>query len=401
MLQGAAVRTRIQPPVTLPLRTSHLGAGLVAVLVGYAGTLAIVFQAAAAAGASQAELGSWLWALGVGTGLSTIGLSLATRMPILTAWSTPGAALLVTALPGLSMAEAVAGFVCSSLLLTLAGVLGWFDLLLRHLPRSLAAAMLAGVLLRFGLEAFAAVPQAPVLGLAMILAWLAGRVLVPDLAVGLTLLVGLLVATLQDGLAVSGIELLFARPVWVSPAFSVAAVLGVGVPLFLVTMAAQNLPGIAVLRGHGYAVRAGPLVAWTGATGLVLAPLGGYGFNLAAITAAICSGPEADPDPGRRWLASASAGTFYLVLGVFGATVASLLAAMPATLILVLAGLALLPTLAGSLAAALADPDQREAAIVAFLVTASGVDVAGMGSALPGLLAGVAVMAARRGRRTG
>ncbi|MDZ3823719.1 MAG: benzoate/H(+) symporter BenE family transporter [Pseudoxanthomonas sp.] len=380
------------------LRPSHLGAGLVAVLIGYAGTIAIVFQAAAAAGASQAELGSWLWALGVGTGLSTIGLSLAYRMPILTAWSTPGAALLVSALPGLSMAEAVAGFLCSSLLLTLAGVLGWFDLLLRYLPRSLAAAMLAGVLLRFGLEAFGAVPQAPVLGLAMLLAWLAGRVLFPDLAVGLTLLAGLLVAAWQGSLAIDQVELLLARPVWVTPSFSVAAVLGVGVPLFLVTMAAQNLPGIAVLRGNGYPVRAGPLVAWTGATGLVLAPLGGYGFNLAAITAAICSGPEADPQPGRRWLASLSAGIFYLALGLFGATVASLLAAMPPTLILVLAGLALLPTLAGSLATSLAEADQREAAILAFLVTGSGVNVAGLGSAFLGLLAGIAVLVVRRGR---
>lgn len=383
----------------LPLRASHLATGLVAVLVSYAGTIAIVFQAAAAAGASQAELGSWLWALGIGTGLSTIGLSLATRAPVLTAWSTPGAALLAASLAGLSMAEAVAAFLFCSLLLTLVGVMGWFDAIVRRLPRGLAAAMLGGVLLRFGLEAFAVVPQAPVLALAMLAAWLAGWLRAPRQAVPLMLAVGLAVAALTGRFDVAAIEVSLALPVWTAPAPSAAALVGVGLPLFLVTLAAQNLPGIAVLRGNGYGVAAGPLVGWTGATGLVMAPFGGFAFNLAAITAAICAGPQADPDPARRWLASTSAGAFYLVAGALGATVASVLAALPLPLVALLAGLALLPTLAASLHAALEDGQEREAAMVTFLATASGMTWFGLGSAFWGLVFGLAVHRLGRWRK--
>ncbi|MBX3724631.1 MAG: benzoate/H(+) symporter BenE family transporter [Xanthomonadales bacterium] len=387
--------------VAASLRISHLATGLTAVLVGYAGTVAIVFQAAAAVGASQAQLASWLWALGIGTGLSTLALSLAHRAPVLTAWSTPGAALLATSLPGLSMAEAVAAFLFCSFLLTCVGLFGWFDAIVRNLPRSLAAAMLAGVLLRFGLDAFAVLPTEPVLVLAMLAAWLAGWVWAPRLAVPLLLGVGLLTAVLLGQVDTALIELRLAMPVWTTPVPSVAALLGVGLPLCLVTLAAQNLPGIAVLRGNGYELRASPLIGWTGFTGLALGPFGGYAFNLAAITAAICAGPQSDPDPNRRWLSSMSAGGFYLVAGLMGASVASVLAALPIALVALLAGLALLSTLAGSLASALEDAGQREAAIVTFLVTGSGMAWFGLGSGFWGLVFGLGVHWAGRWRVRG
>lgn len=381
-----------------PVRVAHLATGLTAVMVGYAGTVAIVFQAAAAVGASQAELASWLWALGIGTGLSTIALSLASRAPVLTAWSTPGAALLATSLPGLSMGEAVAAFLFCSLLLTCVGAFGWFDAVVRSLPRSLAAAMLAGVLLRFGLDAFAIVPAEPVLALAMLAAWLAGWLWAPRQAVPLVLAVGLSTALWLGQVDVARVELRLAAPVWTTPAPSMAVLLGVGLPLFVVTLAAQNLPGIAVLRGNGYDLRASPLIGWTGLTGLALAPFGGHAFNLAAITAAICAGPQSDPDPARRWLSSMSAGGFYLVAGLLGASVASVLAALPIALVALLAGLALLSTLAGSLATALDDAGQREAAIVTFLVTGSGMAWFGLGSAFWGLVFGLVVCQAGRWR---
>jgi benzoate membrane transport protein len=368
---------------------SHLSAGFIAVLVGYTSSAAIIFQAASAAGATPAQLGSWLWALGIGMGATCIGLSLRYRAPVLTAWSTPGAALLVTALSGVPMNEAIGAFLFSSLLITVCGVSGWFEKLMHRIPRALAAAMLAGVLLRFGLEAFASMGTRLALVVAMLLAYLVMRRLLPRYAVPLTLLAGLAVALAQGLIRFDAFALEFASPVFTLPAFSAATLIGVGLPLFVVTMASQNVPGVAVLRANGYSTPVSPLVGWTGATGVLLAPFGGYAFNLAAITAAICMSRDADADPERRYLAAVWAGVFYLVTGVLGGTVASLFAAFPAELVMAIAGLALLGTIANSLAGALAREDEREAALITFLVTASGVSLFGIGSAFWGLVFGL------------
>jgi benzoate membrane transport protein len=368
---------------------SHVSAGFIAVLVGYTSSAAIIFQAASAAGATPAQLGSWLWALGIGMGATCIGLSLRYRAPVLTAWSTPGAALLVTALSGVPMNEAIGAFLFSSLLITVCGVSGWFEKLMHRIPRALAAAMLAGVLLRFGLEAFASMGTRLALVVAMLLAYLAMRRLLPRYAVPLTLLAGLAVALAQGLIRFDAVALEFASPVFTLPAFSPATLIGVGLPLFVVTMASQNVPGVAVLRANGYSTPVSPLVGWTGATGVLLAPFGGYAFNLAAITAAICMSRDADADPDRRYLAAVWAGVFYLVTGVLGGTVASLFAAFPAELVMAIAGLALLGTIANSLAGALAHEDKREAALITFLVTASGVSLFGIGSAFWGLVFGL------------
>ena len=370
---------------------SAVAAGFVTVLVGFASSAAIVFQAAQALGASPAQTASWMWALGIGMGLTCIGLSLRWKMPVVTAWSTPGAAVLVTSAAGVPMDEAVAGFLVSAVLIAVAGFSGLFERMLGRIPLSLASAMLAGVLLRFGIDAFTSIQTQPVLVLSMLATWLLTRRWWPRYAIIATLLVGIAVAAATSQLQLAGLRLELAQPVWTTPRPSLASVLGVALPLFVVTMASQNVPGVAVIRASGYAVPVSPAIGWTGATNLVLAPFGGFALNLAAITAAICMGPEAHPDPARRYVAAVWAGVFYLLVGVFGATVAGLFAAFPTELVLAIAGIALFGTLGNSLATALHAVDEREAALVTFLVTASGLSLLGIGAAFWGLVAGVIV----------
>lgn len=368
---------------------SSITAGFVAVLVGYTSSAVIIFQAAAAAGASQAEVTSWFFALGIGMGLSTLGLSLYYRAPILTAWSTPGAALLVTSLPDLSMSEAIGAFILCSLLIILAGVTGWFERLMKYLPQELATAMLAGVLLQFGLAAFKAAETQLLLVVVMFAIYLIGKRLLPRYAILLVLAGGTLVAALSGLLQLESLGFELAKPVFTAPTFSLSALIGVGVPLFVVTMASQNMPGIAVIRASGYTTPLSPLITWTGITSLLLAPFGAFALNLAAITAAICMSEEAHPDKKRRYTAALSAGIFYLISGLLAASVATLLFAFPQVLVLTLAGLALLSTIGNSLAVALGNPSGREAALITFLITASGMTLFSVGSAFWGLLAGM------------
>lgn len=370
-------------------RLSHITAGFVAVLVGYSSSVAIVFQAANAAGATAGELNSWLWALGIGMGLSCIGLSLAYRQPILTAWSTPGAALLVTSLADLSMSQAIGAFLFSSLLMTLAGLTGSFQRLMQWVPQPLAAAMLAGVLVGFGLDVFVSLEKDWALAGLMVVSFFLARRILPRYAIPISLACGILWAFADNQLQIDALDWTPAMPIFIMPEFSLAAMLGVGIPLFIVTLSSQNVPGLAVLRANGYHVNASPLISWTGGLGLVLGPFGGYAFNLAAITAAICMTPDADPDPSERWRASVWAGIFYVFTGLFGATVVSMFIAFPQVLIATIAGLALLGTIAGGLHTALAENQLREAALVTFLTTASGMTLLGLGSAFWGLVFGL------------
>ncbi len=381
------------------LSASAVVAGFVTVLVGFTSSAAIVFQAAGAAGATPAVIGSWMLALGIGMGLTCIGLSLRYRVPVVTAWSTPGAAVLVTAVAGLPMAESVGAFLISGALLTLAGFSGLFERWMARLPIALAQGMLAGVLLRFGLDVFVSMRTRLGLVLVMFLVYLAGRRLWPRWAVIGALLAGSAVAAAQGLLHLGEVRLALATPIFTSPAFSWRAAIGVALPLFVVTMASQNVPGVAVLRGSGYhQTPVSPLVGWTGAATLALAPFGGYALNLAAITAAICMGREAHEDPARRYVAAVAAGAFYLVVGLFGATVGALFAAFPRELVLAIAGLALFGTIGGGLASALREEKEREAALVTFLVSASGLTLWGVGAAFWGLVAGVLTLLALRRR---
>ena len=395
-----AAVTRSEPryiagPVRLlrDLSASAVVAGFVTVLVGYTSSAVIVFQAARACGGGPAEIASWMFALGLGMGLTCIGLSLRYRVPVVTAWSTPGAALLATSAAGLPMSAAIGAFLACGLLLLVFGVTGWFERGMSRVPLPIASGMLAGVLLRFGMDAFVALKTQLALVLAMFAAYLVGRRLWPRYAVVGVLLLGSALAAWRGLLDLHGVRLELARPVFTAPVFTASALVGVAVPLFVVTMASQNVPGVAVMRASGFGdAPVSPLIGWTGLTTVLLAPFGGYAFNLAAITAAICMGREAHEDPRRRYVAAVAAGFFYLLTGIFGATVGALFAAFPRELVMAVAGLALVNTIGGGLAAAVRDDREREPALVTFLVTASGVSLFGVGSAFWGLVAGLAAL---------
>ncbi|WP_281176768.1 benzoate/H(+) symporter BenE family transporter [Comamonas aquatica] len=369
---------------------SALSAGFVAVLVGVTSSVALVFQAAQAFGATPAEISSWMWALGWGIGLCCAVPSLLLRKPVMVAWSTPGAAVLAAAgvAGGFSMAEAVGAFIVSAALIALCGFSGWFERVMDRIPAAIAAALLAGVLARFGLQVFESAQTALPLVLSMLLTYVLSRRLWPRYAVMLTLMAGIACAAWQGQMQWSQVEWRLALPVFTTPSFTWQACISVALPLFVVTMASQNLPGVAVIRTAGYALPVSRLVGTTGVVTLLLAPFGAFGINLAAITAAICMGTEAHADPAKRYTAAVWCGLFYVLLGIFGAVVAGLLAAFPKELVMAIAGLALLGSIGGGLVAALQQDSSREAALITFLVTLSGVVIAGIGSAFWGVVAG-------------
>ncbi|WP_207887117.1 benzoate/H(+) symporter BenE family transporter [Pseudomonas sp. 30_B] len=383
--------TPASPPLR-PLADSSpaaIVAGFVAMLTGYTSSLVLMFQAGQAAGLTTAQISSWIWALSIGMALTTIGLTLRYRTPIVIAWSTPGAALLISSLPGVPYGEAIGAFIVCAGLITLCGVTGSFDRLMRQVPGSLAAALLAGVLFRICVEILHAAEQQTLLVVAMFLSYLVAKRLSPRYAVFAALLVGVALAGFLGLLDFSHFQLEIARPVWTTPSFSLAATISIGIPLFIVAMASQNMPGLAVLRADGYQVPASPLISVTGIASLLLAPFGSHGINLAAISAAICTGPEAHENPHKRYTAALWCGLFYGVAGIFGATLAALFTALPKALVLSIAALALLGSITNGLTNAMADARQREAAMVTFLVTASGFTLFSVGSAFWGLVAGL------------
>ncbi len=365
-------------------------------LVGFTSSVAIVFQAAQAFQATPAQISSWMWALGIGMGLCTVLPSLYYKKPIMVAWSTPGAAVLATAgvaggvSGGFSMAEAVGAFMVSAALITLCGVTGWFEKVMMRIPVAIASALLAGVLARFGMQGFTAAQTALPLVLLMLLVYLLARRLMPRYAVVATLLAGIAYAALRGQLSAQSIRFTFTLPVLVVPQFTFSAVVSLALPLFVVTMASQNLPGVAAIRATGYGgqIPVSKVITLTGLATLALAPFGAFALNLSAITAAIVMGKEAHADADKRYTAAVSCGLIYLVIGTFGAAVTSLLAAFPKELVAAIAGLALLGTIGAGLAAAVRDEAHREAALVTFLVTLSGVVIAGIGSAFWGVAAG-------------
>ncbi|WP_410209374.1 benzoate/H(+) symporter BenE family transporter [Aquirhabdus sp.] len=377
---------------------STVAAGFVTVLVGFTSSAVIIFQAAQALGASPAEIASWIWALGIGIGLTSIGLSLYYKMPIVTAWSTPGAALLISSASGLSMAEAIGGFLISAGLIILTGFSGLFERTMRKIPISIASAMLAGILIKFGMNVFIAMTSQFVMVFGMFLVYLFARRFQPRYAVVLTLLVGVIYAGFANLLTFNVVQFQVASPIWIMPVFSVHS-LAIGLPLFIVTMTSQNIPGVSVLRASGYHAPISPIVGWIGIVNAVLAPLGAFALNLAAITAAICTGREAHEDSHKRYTAALSAGILYCLIGIFGATITSLFLAFPRELILAIAGLALFGTVASGLATALDQEAEREAALITFLVTASGVTLWGIGAAFWGLLAGIIALVISRYRK--
>ena len=385
----SAMLVAMRPPLT-DFSLSAATAGFVAVLVGFTSSVAIVFQAATALGATPAQIGSWMWALGLGMGLCSLIPSLWLKKPVMVAWSTPGAAVLATAgvSGGFGMAEATGAFLVCAALITLFGVTGWFEALMDRIPMPIANALLAGVLARFGLDAFVALKTAFALVGLMLLTYLLGRRFWARYAVPGVLAVGTLFAALQGQLHLQDVPWRLTVPVFTAPVFSLQAAVSLALPLFVVTMASQNLPGVAVIRASGYEMPLSKIITLTGVASLLLAPFGAFALNLSAITAAICMGREAHADPARRYVAAATCGLIYCVIGLFGAAVAGVLTAFPRELVAAIAGLALLGSIGGGLGAALQDDAHREAALITFLVTLSGVGLWGIGSAFWGVVAG-------------
>ncbi|WP_431099474.1 benzoate/H(+) symporter BenE family transporter [Polaromonas aquatica] len=391
------------------LNLAAFTAGFVAVLVGFTSSVAIVFQAALAFNATPAEIASWMWALGIGMGVCSVVPSLWLKKPVMVAWSTPGAAVLASAglAGGFSMGEAVAAFMVSAVLITLFGITGWFEKIMNRIPVAIASALLAGVLARFGIQAFAVAQTALPLVLLMLAIYLLGKRLMPRYAVVLTLVGAVVFAAARGQLAWSEVTFSLAMPVFVMPEFTLAAVVSLAIPLFVVTMASQNLPGVAAIHAAGYGpdspdggIPVSKVITLSGLATLVLAPFGAFALNLSAMTAAICMGNEAHEDPARRYTAAVCCGALYIVIGTFGAAITGLLTAFPKELVLAIAGLALLGTIGNGLAAAMEDESHREAALITFLVTLSGVVIAGIGSAFWGVVAGaVALFVQQYGQR--
>ncbi|MFP6850797.1 MAG: benzoate/H(+) symporter BenE family transporter [Pseudomonas sp.] len=364
-------------------------AGLISVIINYGGTFILVFQAAKVAGLGPELTASWVWSISIGVGVSGIILSWITREPIITAWSTPAAAFLVTALASTPYAQAVGAYMISAAAFVLLGLSGCFERVIRLIPPGVAAGLLAGILLQFGIGAFAGMSVDPLLAGLLIVAYVLFKRFTARYAVVGILVLGLVFLLVQERVDLSGLTLTLAAPVFSGPEFSLNALLSVALPLFLITLTGQYMPGMLVLRNDGFKTSANPIVAVTGLGSLLMAPFGSHAFNIAAITAAICTGREAHEDPSKRWIAGVAAGVCYIVVGVFGVTLAAVFMALPATFIATLAGLALLGTIGASLASAMADSKTREASLITFLASASNITLLGIGGAFWGLLIGL------------
>ena len=353
------LRSLSPPHARRDISASAIAAGLVAVLVSFGGTAVLMVQAGHAAGLNAAQIGSWIGSLSLVLGAGGAAYSLRTGLPVVMAWSTPGAALLVTALAGVPFNEAVGAFVLAAALTLACGLFGWIDPILRRIPGEIAAAMLAGVLLNFGMGVFTSLGKQPALVLAMCAAYLLCRRWAPRYAVLVVMGVAVAVAAAQGLIQTDQLNLHLTEFVWTTPVFSAQAAISLGIPLFVVAMASQNLPGLAILQASGYRPPASRLVAATGVLGLLAAPFGAHSVTLGAISAAICTGPEAHPDPSKRYIAAATYGLSYFALSIVAGAVAVFFQALPAALLAALAGLALLGTIMGGMATAMANPAAR------------------------------------------
>lgn len=383
---------------------SAVMAGLVAVVVSYSGPLLVVLQSAKNAGLSTGQTTSWVWAISIASGVVCSVLSLVTRQPVMVAWSVPGAALLLTALGNYSYSDAIGAYLVAGVLATVLGVTGLFGRLLAVVPGPILAGVLAGVLLPFVLSAAGAVVSSPLVAGGLVVAYFVGRRFVPRYAVIVALFAGVLLAILTGGISAPQLSLALAGPLWTTPTFSVSAVMGIAVPLLIVTTAGQNGPGLAMMTSSGYVPNDRLLLGGAGVASVIFAPFGSHAINLAAITAGICSGPEAHEDSRRRYVAGIACGVFYLVFGTFSTAVVALFAVIPAPMLTALAGVALLGAFQGAVRDMVLDsggrPAELEAALVTLAVTASGVAPWGVVSPFWGCLAGVGVyMLARRRRK--
>ncbi|WP_439501369.1 benzoate/H(+) symporter BenE family transporter [Aminobacter ciceronei] len=372
------------------MRVSIPISAFVAAIVGFGSTLAIIVAAADAVGATQVQTASWVTAICLAMAFETAWLSWRTRMPVISAWSTPGAAL-IAASSGFTINEAVGAFLVAGVLLVLTGLIKPLTQLISRIPASVASGMLAGIVVTFAINAAKALPTDPWLILPLIGAFFLVRLYNPALSVLVVLVGGGLAAFLTGRVGTLPVPELSTLTL-IAPEFTLTATIGLALPLYLVTMASQNLSGLAVLRAAGYNPEPGPLIGVTGLFSVLSAPFGASTTNLAAISAAICTGPDVHPDMKERWKTGPFYALAYLVFAAFGASLVAVFAVLPPSLIVLVAGLGLVSSLANALAIALKDDHHRMAATIAFVVTASGLTLLGVGSAFWGLVAGLVVL---------
>ena len=367
---------------------SAITAGFVAVLVSYSGPLAIFFQAAQSADISSTMMTSWVWAISMGAAISGILLSVWLKVPVVTAWSAPGTALLVTLFPELSLNEAVGAYLTAAILLFVIGITGSFDRIIQLIPPGIASAMMAGILFQFGVGIFESLRNVPTLAIGMMIAYLVFKRLTPRYSLICLLLVGVVLAVLLEGASLEGVGVQLAQPQFIQPDWTWNATLSLAIPLVLVSLTGQFLPGMAILRTSGYTTPAKPIVTVASVTSLLTAFFGGITTVIAAITAAICTSKEAHEDPDKRYVAGVANGVFYLVGGLFAGTIVALFTSLPNAFVAVLAGLALMGAISSNISAFAAEKSHLEASVLTFVATASGVSFLGLGSAFWGVVVG-------------
>lgn len=373
------------------LAPSAILSALVAVLVGYSGPLLVLFQAAEKGHLTDPQLSSWIWAATLGCGTCAIVLSLWYRQPVLSAWSSAGAVLMVTGLAQFSLPEAIGAYIVSAVAVIALGVTGLFGKVMERIPHGIVAGMLAGVLFRFSIGLFTNLPTAPLLVGAMTLSFfLLKRIGMRAPSLG-ALLVGIIITALSGTLSLADVHPTLTTPIFTAPVFTLQAALTLGLPLFILANTSQNAPGIAVLRNGGYNTPPNGPVTVTGIASLLMAPFGCHSLTLAALTAAICVNPEAHPDPDKRYSAGVAYGFWYILFGLFGSTVVALFTALPKALIAAVAGLSLLGAILNALVTGLEAPAHRDGALVAFMLTVSDISLLGIGAPFWGLLAGVLI----------
>lgn len=363
-------------------------AGFIAVLISYSGPLVIFFQAATAAHASPAMIASWVWAISIGAGISGIVLSWWLKVPIVTAWSAPGTALLVTLFPAMPLSQVIAAYLTSALALFLIGISGYFDKLIRHIPKGIAAGMMAGILFQFGVNTFKSIAALPLLSVIMIVTYIVFRKILPRYAIVLVLLTGALIAMLTGLVNLSTVQLHIATPLWTAPEWTWQSTLSFAIPLIIVSLTGQFLPGMAILKLSGYQTSARAILAVTGIASLMVALFGGITIVIAAITAALCTGKDAHENADRRYIAGIANGVFYLIGGVMAGTIVALFTSLPKEFVAVLAGLALIGAITTNVLAVVQEEEHREASMITFLATASGMTFSGLGSAFWGIVIG-------------
>ena len=366
-------------------------AGFITFLIGISVSSVLVIQAAQLLGASTAQISSWFWALGLSIGLSGLILSWKFKYPVATSWSTAGLALIIATGSGYSLNEAVAAFMICGIITAALGFFGAFERILSFIPQSLTSAMLAGVLLKFGIDVFAKLETHWGFIFTLLATYIVLKKALPRYCIVITVIVGFVICPLFMQFEIPPLNFSLTQPVWVRPDFSLQSLLGLAIPLFIINMASQYLPGIAMIKSYGYQPHVRQLVGWTGIAQAFLAPFGAFATNIAAISAAVSLDDQAHPDPQKRYIAGMSCGVFYILMGLFASTLTTLLISFPSVFIVALAGIALFATIKKNKRIAFNQVEESEAALMTFLFSASGVQFFGIGSAFWGLLFGYAV----------